>query len=130
MSAGRRRPLRGGRAAGLVFGLFVAGGLVIIFGGTLARSTDVEAEAARLRAEVQLLEARVAAGEAEIEFLEGEAFLLQQARQEGYGERGETAFALPPDAPSPAPLPSIGSGARGETRRAPFDAWMALLFGE
>ena len=125
----RQGPLHGRRAAGVVFGLFVAVGLVVVFGGTLGRSTDIEAKAAQTRAEVHALEARVAAGDAELRFFETDAFVLQQARAHGYGEKGETLFALPDDAPSPEPIVPIGSGHEEGAASAPFDAWMDLLFG-
>lgn len=124
-----RRHAGPGRAAVLVFGLFVAVGLIIVFSGTLARSTDIESQAATIRTEVELLRARVAAGEAEIGFLTTEAFLQQQARVEGFGEPGEVRFALPDDAPPPEPIVPIGSRAREAAERAPFDAWLDLLFG-
>src|SRR3990172_8734186 len=87
-------------AAALVFGLFVAGGLFFVFAGTLARATELEEQAARARAEVAALEARVEAGRAEVEFLKSDPFLEQQARALGYGTRAEESFRLPDDAPS------------------------------
>jgi cell division protein FtsB len=124
------RPRSGGRrAAAVVFALFVAGGLLLVFAGTITRSNDIEAEAARARAEVAALEARVAAGEAEIEFFASDAFVQQQARALGFGERGERRFALPADAPSPVPIVPIGSVDQDSASKAPFEAWMELLFG-
>ena len=81
-------------AAAIVFGLFVAGGIVFVFAGTLARATELEQEAARARAEVAALEERLAAGNAEVEFLRSDRFLEQQARVVGYGEQRRAA--LPP----------------------------------
>jgi cell division protein FtsB len=125
-----RSALHGRRAAGLVLGLFVAIGLIVVFGSNLSRSTDVESEAARLQAEVDLLREREAAFKAEVEFLESDAFAAQQARLEGFGDDRERRFRLAADAPSPAPIVPIGSEAVEAGGRAPFDAWMDLLFGE
>lgn len=129
MTAPRPGPLQGRRAAGLVFGLFVVGGLLLVFAGTLARSTDIEAQAEKARAEVAALEARVAQGNAEIAFFESDAFVQQEARVLGLGEKGESRFGLPEDAPLPEPIVPLGSGAAGESAQAPFEAWMELLFG-
>lgn len=116
-------------AAAIVFGLFVAGGIVFVFAGTLARATELEQEAARARAEVAALEERLAAGKAEVEFLRSDRFLEQQARIVGYGERGEQPFRLPEDAPPPEPIVPLGSRADRSVASAPLEAWLELLFG-
>jgi cell division protein FtsB len=128
MSRPRILPERRG-AATLVFVLFVLGGVVFVFAGTLARATELEQQAARARAEVAALEARLEAGNAEVESLRNDRFLEQQARAVGYGEKGEVPFRLPEDAPSPAPIPALGTSSRDETMSAPLDAWLELLFG-
>lgn len=129
MSHRRRGPFERRSAASIVFGLFVAGGLVLLFTGTLARSTNLEAQAQVARQEIAALEARVAAGNAEVEFVKSEAFIEQYARTIGYGEKNETVFLLQEDAPPPPPITPIGSASRAGLPAAPFDAWMALLFG-
>ncbi|HKZ91110.1 MAG TPA: septum formation initiator family protein [Candidatus Limnocylindrales bacterium] len=125
--AGRFRERRGAAAA--VFGLFVAGGVVMLFAGTLARATELEQEAARARAEIAALEARLEAGRAEVEFLKNDAFVEQQARVAGFGSKPEQPFRLPADAPSPPPVVPLGTSASDAVVSSPFDAWMALLFG-
>ncbi|MEA2026397.1 MAG: hypothetical protein U9O18_06880 [Chloroflexota bacterium] len=129
MTTPRQGLLQGRRAAAVVFGLFVAVGLVLVFGGTLTRSTDIEAKAEQARAEITALEARVAAGKGEILFFESDAFALQQARALGFGEEGEKLFTLAEDAPPPRAIIPLGSGAKDGVGAAPFDAWMELLFG-
>jgi cell division protein FtsB len=116
-------------AAALVLGLFVLAGIVVVFAGTLARATELEQQAARARAEVAALEARLEAGYAEVEALRQDRFLEQQARAVGYGERGEVPFRLPEDAPSAEPIPALGWSTSSETAGAPLDAWLDLLFG-
>lgn len=116
-------------AAAVVFGLFVATGIVFVFAGTLARATELEQQAARARAEVAALEARLEAGKAEVEFLRSDRFLEQQARAIGYGERGELPFRLPDDAPTPDPIPVLGTDVDETAAAAPLDAWLELLFG-
>jgi cell division protein FtsB len=117
------------RAAAIVFALFVAGGIVFVFAGALARATELEQEAARARAEVAALEERLAAGNAEVEFLRSDRFLEQQARVVGYGERGELPFRLPDGAPSPEPIVPLGDRTEAVVSGAPLEAWLELLFG-
>jgi cell division protein FtsB len=121
--------LRRGSAAAIVLLLFVAVGIIVVFAGTLTRATEVEEEAARARAELALLEERVAAGRAEIEFVETDRFVEQQARAAGFGSRGETAFRLPDDAPPPPPVVMLGAVTDGTAATSPLEAWMELLFG-
>lgn len=129
MSILRRGFLERRGAAAIVFGLFVAGGIVFVFAGTLARATELEQDAARARAEVASLEERLAAGNAEVEFLRSDRFLEQQARVVGYGERGEQPFRLPEDAPSPEPIVPLGSRVDRSVASVPLEAWLELLFG-
>lgn len=129
MSMQRRGILERRGAAAIVFGLFVAGGVVFVFAGTLARATELEAQAAQARAEVAALEARAEVGRAEIEFMKGDAFIEQQARAAGYGQKGELRFRLPDDAPPPPPLVALGTRSDGTAAESPLEAWMELLFG-
>jgi cell division protein FtsB len=116
-------------AAVIVFGLFVAGGIVFVFAGALSRATQLEQEAARARAEVAALESRLMEGNAEVEFLKSDRFLEQQARVVGYGERGEVPFRLPDGAPSPEPIVPLGRLTETPVSGAPLEAWLELLFG-
>jgi len=129
MSMQRRGLLERRGAAAIVFGLFVAGGIVFVFAGTLARATELEAQAAQARAEIAALEARTEAGRNEIEFIKSDAFIEQQARAAGYGLKGEQRFRLPDDAPSPPAITSLGTTTGSATAGSPFEAWMELLFG-
>lgn len=129
MSPLPRGPFERRSAASLVFGLFVAGGLVLVFAGTLARSTDLGAQADEARAEIAALEARVAVGREEVAFTESEPFIDQYARALGWGKRNETVFRLSEDAPSPPPITPIGISPAVGPPAAPFQAWMELLFG-
>ena len=112
-----------------MLGLFVAGGLVFVFAGTLSRATRSEAEAATARAGVAALEAQVEAGQAEIEFVESREFIDQFARSVDYGAAGETSFQLPEDAPSPPPIEPVGNRASSGRQPAPLEAWIDLLLG-
>ena len=129
MWTGWRSVLERRGAAALVLGLFVAVGLIVIFAGTLARATELEQLAAIQRANVAAMQEQLAAAQAEVEFLDDDDLVEQHARAFGLGDRGERAFGLPADAPSPEPIVPLGSD-RGEVRVvAPLDAWLELLFG-
>lgn len=130
MSSLRHAPRIGRRALVGLVGLTIVGVLVVVFSGSFTRSTDIGAQAEQARVEVAARELELAAGEAEQEFFETDEFIRWQARALGFGEKsqGETLFALPEDAPAPAPIRPIGPHEEDE-HMAPFDAWMELLFG-
>ena len=129
MTALRRTSIHGRRALWALLGLAIMVGLLIVFSGALTRTTDIETRADRARAEIAALELRAAAAEAEVTFIGTDEFILQQARSVGFGEPGEIAFALQAGAPSPEPIEPIGPHQAVSTTKAPFDAWMELLFG-
>jgi hypothetical protein len=116
-------------ATALVFGAFVATAVVVVFAGTLTRATELERQVALASAAVEELEGRLAAGDVELRFIESDEFVQQQARALGFGERGERAFRLPDDAPSPPPVPVLGEVAGPTLPTTPLDDWMELLFG-
>ena len=128
MSALRRAPTVGRRALLLVITIAVVVGVVVVLSGSLTRSTDVEAQAERARAEIAEIEQLYEAGQRELRFVATEEFIRWQARVYGFGEPGERPFSLD-DAPSPKPIVPIGPQDDGAEARAPFDAWMELLFG-
>jgi hypothetical protein len=130
MSSLRQVPRSGRRAVTVLAGLGLVVALVVVFSGSLSRSTDVGAQAEQARAEVSARELELAEGEAEQEFFETDEFIRWQARTLGFGQKsqGETLFTLPEDAPEPEPIKPIGPPGEEEPM-PPFDAWMELLFG-
>ena len=128
MSSLRQAPVIGRRALAAVVALAVVVGLVVIFSGSLTRSTDTESRADEARAEFQARQLELEETEAEEEFFKKPEFIAWQARVNGWGEPGEIRFGLPDDAPEPAALTPIGPPDDVEPM-APFDAWMELLFG-
>jgi len=115
--------------AALMLGLFVVGGLIFVFAGTLARATRSEAEAASARAGLAVLEAQLRTSQVELEFVETERFVDQFARSLGYGAEAEIAFELPVDAPSPPAIEPIGTSHGAPRVPPPLEAWVELLFG-
>jgi cell division protein FtsB len=129
MWTGWRGVLERRGAAALVLGLFVAVGLIVIFAGTLTRATELEQLAAVQRASVAAMQEQLDAAQAEVQFLESDELVEQHARALGLGYRGERAFQLPADAPSPEPIVPLGSDTAEVRVAAPLDAWLDLLFG-
>ncbi len=128
MSSLRQAPLLGRRALAIVVALALVGGLVVVFSGTLTRSTDTESRAEQARAEVLARQLELAETEAEQDHITSRESIAWQARVNGWGKPGEIRFALPDDAPEPAPITPIGPQDAAQPM-APFDAWMELLFG-
>ena len=128
MSSLRQAPVIGRRALAVVVTLAIGVGLVVVFSGSLTRSTDIETQAEEARAEVAFHAYQLAETQAEQAFVNTREFILWQARVNGFGEAGEVRFALPEGAPTPAPITPIGPRDAAEPM-APFDAWMELLFG-
>lgn len=122
-------PAFGRRALAAVVGLALIFGILVVFSGTLTRSTDAEAAEAQARAERDLMAAEVEAGRLELDYVRSDDFIEWQARAFGLGGPDEQLFRLPEDAPPPDPIVSIGPQEDTAPAKAPFDAWMDLLFG-
>ena len=130
MSSHGGLPAIGRRALAAVVALVLVGGVLVVFSGTLTRSTDAEAAEAQARAERDRMAAEVAAGRLELDYVRSDDFIEWQARAYGLGDGAdERLFRLPEDAPTPAPIVPIGPLEDTDPPRAPFDAWMDLLFG-
>ena len=129
MSALRQAPLFGRRALLALITVLVVAAIVVVFSGSLTRSTDIEARAERAQAEIAEIEERFAAGQKELAFVQTEDFIRWQARIYGLGDPGERPFELEDGAPPPEPVRPIGPQDAGALPQTPFDAWMELLFG-
>ena len=75
------------------------------------------------------LRAQVAAGRAEIAYIQTAPFLQFEARSYGMGLPRERSFALEPGAPSPKPITPLGSADQPPSTTTPLDDWVKLLFG-
>jgi hypothetical protein len=136
---GTRRPLRGSfpsaasaerRTIGLVLGVLVTIWLVAVFGRALAQANSLNERQAREEATNASLRAQVAAGRAEIAFIQTGPFLQFESRSYGMGGAREHAFALESGAPAPAALVPLGSTAEEVRGSTPADDWLELLFGD
>jgi cell division protein FtsB len=110
---------------------FVAVWIVIAFARQVGEASAATTRLEDLRQGNVELAAEVAALEREFELIQGNPYILQQARAFGLGGPRDIAFTLPerpdlpPDAPGSAAV-RLGAQASPET---PLDTWLALLFG-
>ena len=119
------------RRAAILLGALLAGWIIILF----ARQVS-EASAATGRAETMVVEnaarqSEIAGLERELQRIQQQRFVVQQARGYGLGGPREIAFtlgagapSLPPDAPG-----SAGSRVGARTSATPLESWLTLLFG-
>jgi hypothetical protein len=117
------------RTIGVAVGVLVTIWLVAIFGRALTDATALNERQIREEAVNASLRAQVAAGRAEIAFIQTDAFLLFEARTYGMGTAREHAFALEPGAPPPQPIAPLGSTDAELSGSTPVEDWLRLLFG-
>ncbi len=120
---------RSARTTALVAGVGVVIWLLFVFGSALARSDAIAQEAAAVRAENAALVERIAAGRREVDLIQTEAFLSNQARAFGMGEAGERPFALASDAPPRVEIVPLGEAPAIAEPSMPLEEWIELLFG-
>lgn len=106
--------------------------IVAVFARQVGDAGAAVDRADRLRAENAVFTSQVEALEKELDLVQRQAFIEQQARAYGLGGANERPFALAPDSsPLPADAPGSASARLGArpSRTAPVDAWLDLLFG-
>jgi cell division protein FtsB len=106
--------------------------IVAVFARQVGDAGAAVDRADRLRLENAGLASQVEDLQQELDLVQRQEFVEQQARANGLGGKGEHPFVLGPDAP-PLDVDAAGSAAvrLGATpvRGAPLDAWLDLLFG-
>lgn len=102
--------------------------LVLVFGRALTELNEATERAAAVGAESAALQARLEAGQRELELVQTDAFQAHQARAYGLGREGERAFALETGAP-PAPVVTPLGAEAPSPARTPLQSWLVLLFG-
>jgi hypothetical protein len=119
------------RVAWLVGAMMVVW-ILVVFARQMGDAAAKSAEADRARLANAGLAADVSSLQRELELVQREAYIEQQAHGLGLGEARDHAFvlepgapALPPDAPGSA---AVRLGAVAATP-APLDSWLSLLFG-
>jgi cell division protein FtsB len=114
--------------AGAIVSIWVVAVIVRQVGDASAATARVEAT----RESNAQLAANVEALERELELIQRDAFVAQQARSYGLGGRREIPFSLSADVPPlPPNAPGSASERLGSTERdqSPLESWLELLFG-
>jgi cell division protein FtsB len=110
----------------------VATWIVIVFARQVGEASAASARAAEIQAGNADLAANVVALQRELQTIQQEPFILQQARANGLGGPNERPFRL---APGTGPLRADAPGSTSERlgslprHQSPLDAWLTLLFG-
>lgn len=119
------------RVAGIL-GTALAIWLVVVFARQVGEASAATAYAEQMAVDNAALASDVAAFERELELIQRQRFIEQQARSFGIGSRKEIAFTLAPDAAAlPADAPGSASVRLGADtiRVTPLERWLTLLFG-
>jgi len=105
--------------------------LVFVFAKALSDVDHATTVHQSIAAETQALQARLDAVHREQQIVQTDAFQRMQGRAYGMGATGEIVFALPANAPSPAPIAPLGAAAAKGASDAvtPLDEWLSILFG-
>jgi cell division protein FtsB len=130
----RDLPIAGLTRRRVAFGLSVLVTAWIVF--AFARQVS-EAQAATARADLLASENTALAGQVEdladeLDLVQREAFIRQEARAYRLGGTDEIAFRLEPDAPElPGDAPGSAAVRLGAATRdsSPLESWLSLLFG-
>jgi cell division protein FtsB len=106
--------------------------VVIVFARQVGEASTASAQASRIENDNAQLAANVAALQRELDTIQQEPFVMQEARANGLGRPNERPFRLAPGA-SPLPPDAPGSaitrlGSIGH-RQTPLESWLSLLFG-
>lgn len=120
------------RRVAWLLGVIVSVWIVAVFARQVGEAAAAGDRADNLRIENATLVSQVDDLQKELDLIGRQAFIEQQARTYGLGDKAERPFTLAPDAsalPDDAPgSAAVRLGATAE-RTAPLDAWLDLLFG-
>ena len=120
------------RRIALLIGALVAAWVILLFARQVGEASEASTRAEVMRASNERLEGDVAALERELELIQRQAYVEQQAREYRLGEAREIPFVLDADAPPIAgDAPGTASVRLGADRQriTPLEAWVDLLFG-
>lgn len=120
------------RRIALLLGALVVSWVLLLFAHQVGQASDASARADAMRASNGRLQAQVSALQAELDLIQRQAYVVQQARAYRLGTPREIPFALGDDAPSlPADAPGSAGARLGSVaeRPSPLDQWVRLLFG-
>jgi len=120
------------RRIALLIGAVVAAWVIVLFARQVGDASEATARADAARMANAALAANVVDLQRELQLIQRDAYIEQQARTYRLGTPQEIPFTLADDAPSLAPdAPGQAAVRLGAitTRSSPLDAWLDLLFG-
>lgn len=122
----------GRRQLGMILGSILAVWIIIVFARQVGDASAASTRAEAIATANEALRHDIAAYRRELEFIQRQEYILQQARGYGLGTAQEVPFSLAADAP-PLPADAPGSAAvrvgAPTDRPSPLDRWLELLFG-
>lgn len=119
------------RRLGFLGGAFLSAWILIVFARQVGEASAASARVDELREANEAAALQVRALENELELIQRQKWIVQQARGYRLGDAGETPFSiagaepLPGDAPGSA---AVRLGA-GDDQPTPLESWLSLLFG-
>ncbi len=120
------------RRIALLITALVAAWVIVLFARQVGDASAATARADAARTSNTVLTAEVAALQQELELIQQQAYIEQQARTFRLGSPQEIPFTLADNAPSLAPdapgMPAVRLGAATD-RPSPIESWLDLLFG-
>ncbi len=120
------------RRIAILIAALVAAWVIVLFARQVGEASEASTRADAMRVQNEAMAANVGALEAELELIQRQAYIEQQAREYRLGAPREIPFILADDAPplaADAPgtaATRLGAGAGDVT---PLDSWLTLLFG-
>ena len=120
------------RRVAVIVGALLAAWIVIVFARQVGEAAAASARAEALETENRQVALDIARLEAELELIQRQEYIVQQARGFGFGGNRERPFRLSADAPAlPANAPGSAAVRLGhdELPQSPLDSWLSLLFG-
>jgi len=120
------------RRVAWLLGAIVATWIVIVFARQMSDAASMSGQADQARVANASAAAEVAELQRELDLVQQQAYIEQQARGIGLGSAKDHAFVISPDA---SPLPATAPGSAAVRLGAPpvnhsaLDSWLELLFG-
>lgn len=120
------------RRIAILIAALVAAWVIVLFARQVGEASEASTRADEMRVQNEAMAADVGALEAELQLIQRQAYIEQQAREYRLGSPREIPFILADDAPAlAADAPGtaatrLGAGADEVT---PLDSWLTLLFG-
>jgi cell division protein FtsB len=120
------------RRMALLIGALVAAWVIVLFARQVGEASEATARADDMRAANVALQVEVTALEDELQLIQRQAYIEQQARQYRLGTPREIPFVLADDAPPlAADAPGTAAVRLGAVadRRSPLESWLRILLG-